>query len=148
MVISWLKDRITVISWFVFQESDSNWGWAIMNLGFWNAYGFANWVLMLRKAVWYWKEFLQSEVERKYSGKKCKKVSKIVTGCSQKTLETDSISNHAMGSAWGCQSILAWKYVILHSKWRNTCFTVWLKFYVPEVLNVHVNESKKKIYFF
>ena len=40
---------------------------------------------------------------------------------------TDSISNHAMRSAWGCQNNLAWKYVILHSKWRNTCFTVWLK---------------------
>ena len=40
---------------------------------------------------------------------------------------TDFISNHAMRSAWGCQNILALKYVILHSKWRSTCFTVWLK---------------------
>ena len=37
-----------------------------------------------------------------------------------------------MRSSWVCQNILAWKYVILHSKWRNTCFTVWLKFFFQE----------------
>ena len=42
---------------------------------------------------------------------------------------TDSISNHAMRFAWGFYNILALNYVILHSKWRNTCFTVWLKIF-------------------
>ena len=62
---------------------------------------------------------------------------------------TDSISNHAMGSAWGCQNILAWKYAILHSKWRNTCFTVWLKkilFRNGELLTLQFHKNCQNIF--